>query len=43
VEFVARIAEAGFVFNMTEPQIYFKEKSHPIDEALEMLTDEWID
>jgi hypothetical protein len=42
-EFAASIAEAGFVFDMIDAQIYFKGKSRPIDEALEMLTDEWID
>jgi len=28
---------------MIDPQIYSKGKSRPIDEALKILTDEWID
>ncbi len=29
--------------NMTKHSIYFKGKNHSVEEALEMLTDEWID
>lgn len=28
---------------MTKHSIYFKGKNHSVEEALEMLTDEWID
>lgn len=28
---------------MTKHSIYFKGKNHSVEEALEMLTDEWVD